>query len=125
MPMCKRCPSPTGPLTLVLSNLCIHNINSKNGREQACREIARVLKSGGKAIIGDAIHLEEYAEVFRTTGMTVEILRDGSSKTPCRGIKFWKPRISDGVGGAINYPGMRPIVAGQAKEKRGRESTKE
>ncbi len=71
----QKMPFPDGSFDVVLSNLCIHNINSKNGREQACREIARVLKSGGKVIIGDAIHLEEYAEVFRTTGMTVEILR--------------------------------------------------
>lgn len=38
---------------VVLSNLCIHNIPDKQGRDQACREIARVLKPGGIALISD------------------------------------------------------------------------
>ena len=38
----------------VLSNLYIHNIPSRQGRDQACREIARVLKPSGRAIISDS-----------------------------------------------------------------------
>jgi len=36
---------PDGEFDVVLSNLCIHNISSKNGRDKACREIARVGKT--------------------------------------------------------------------------------
>jgi ubiquinone/menaquinone biosynthesis C-methylase UbiE len=71
----QKMPFPDGSFDVVLSNLCIHNISSKNGRDQACREIARVLKSGGKAIICDAKNLKDYAEVFSNEGMKVEILR--------------------------------------------------
>ena len=71
----QKMPFPDGSFDVVLSNLCLHNIGSKNGRDQACREIARVLKSGGKAIICDAIHLKDYAEIFQKKGMRVEILR--------------------------------------------------
>ena len=68
-------PFPDGSFDVILSNLCIHNINAKAGRDLACLEIARVLKSGGKAIICDATYLNDYAEVFRNKGLTVTILR--------------------------------------------------
>ena len=35
----------------------------------ACREIARVLKSGGVALISDFTHTDEYATVFREQGL--------------------------------------------------------
>lgn len=38
---------------VVLSNLCLHNIPTKAGRAEACREIARVLKPGGVAVLSD------------------------------------------------------------------------
>ena len=38
---------------VVLSNLCLHNISNKNERDGACREINRILKPGGIAVIGD------------------------------------------------------------------------
>lgn len=44
---------PDDSFNVVLSNLCIHNIPSREGRERACREILRVLKPGGKAVIAD------------------------------------------------------------------------
>ncbi len=42
---------PDSTFDVVLSNLCIHNIPDAQGRAQACREIARVLKPGGIALI--------------------------------------------------------------------------
>jgi arsenite methyltransferase len=65
---------PDSYFDVVLSNLCIHNIRTKEGREKACREIVRVLKPGGKAIISDAFHLKDYAQVFGSEGMSTEIL---------------------------------------------------
>jgi arsenite methyltransferase len=43
----------------VLSNLCLHNIPSREGRAAACREIARLLKPGGVALISDFAHTDE------------------------------------------------------------------
>jgi len=59
---------------VVLSNLCIHNIANKKERNDACREINRILKSGGIAVIGDLFHrINEYSEIFKEEGMSVEI----------------------------------------------------
>lgn len=61
----------------VLSLLCLHNICDHTGkfdeagRLQACREIARVLKPGGSAIISDGWHVPEYATAFGTLGLRV------------------------------------------------------
>jgi ubiquinone/menaquinone biosynthesis C-methylase UbiE len=55
----------------VLSNLCLHNIHSKDGRAKACAEIARVLKPGGIAVISDLRHTNEYAAEFKKQGMEV------------------------------------------------------
>jgi arsenite methyltransferase len=58
-----------GSFDVVLSNLCIHNIPTKSGGDQACREIVRVLKRGGKAVISDFIHTADYVKVFRSAGV--------------------------------------------------------
>jgi SAM-dependent methyltransferase len=57
-----------GTFDVVLSNLCIHNIPTKEGRDRACREIIRVLKPGGKAIISDFIHTGDYLKEFKSAG---------------------------------------------------------
>jgi arsenite methyltransferase len=57
-----------GSFDVVLSNLCIHNIPTKDGRDQACSEIVRVLKPGGKAVISDFIHTGDYVKAFKAAG---------------------------------------------------------
>lgn len=57
---------------VILSNLCLHNIYDKSTRLKACREILRVLKPGGIAIISDYKLTGEYAEVMRNAGLRVE-----------------------------------------------------
>lgn len=57
-----------GTFDLVLSNLCIHNIPNKEGRDKACREIVRVLKPGGRALISDFIHTADYVKAFEGAG---------------------------------------------------------
>jgi len=57
---------------VVVSNLCLHNIEAAKGRDNACREIARVLKPGGIAVISDFKNTGDYARVFGVSGLTVE-----------------------------------------------------
>lgn len=58
---------------LVLSNLCLHNIPNAKGRATACREIARVLRPGGTAILSDFLHNGAYRAVFQAAGLQTEI----------------------------------------------------
>ncbi|MDF5713349.1 MAG: class I SAM-dependent methyltransferase [Rhizonema sp. NSF051] len=57
---------------VILSLLCLHNINDKIEREVACCEIARVLKPGGTAVISDYVNISEYAKVLAQVGLKVE-----------------------------------------------------
>jgi arsenite methyltransferase len=57
---------------VVLSNLCLHNIYDRAGRAKACREIARVLKPHGTAVISDFRHMREYVAAFKAEGLAVE-----------------------------------------------------
>jgi arsenite methyltransferase len=57
---------------VVVSNLCLHNIPSAEGRTKACREIARVLKPGGIALISDFMHTADYQKAFTQAGLQAE-----------------------------------------------------
>jgi arsenite methyltransferase len=82
-----------GSFDVVLSNLCIHNIPSTKGRDQACLEIVRVLKPGGKAVISDFIHTADYVKVFKSAG--AETTRSGMdflfTFPPLRIVEVQKP----------------------------------
>jgi arsenite methyltransferase len=56
----------------VISNLCIHNISEKEGRAQACREIARVLKPGGIAVISDFKNVDAYEKELSAARLKTE-----------------------------------------------------
>jgi len=56
---------------VILSLLCIHNIEPKEDQEKACFEIARVLKPNGTALIGDYIPTTDYAKAFTKAGLKV------------------------------------------------------
>jgi arsenite methyltransferase len=62
---------PDATFDVVLSNLCIHNISGAKGRAQACREIARVLKPGGTALISDLANTGTYQKTFAACGLKV------------------------------------------------------
>ncbi len=66
---------PDASFDVALSNLCLHNMPDREGRAQACREIVRVLKPGGTAIISDFQKTREYAAVFELAGCEVERCR--------------------------------------------------
>lgn len=57
---------------VILSNLCLHNIPDKDGRQQACREIARVLKPGGTAVLSDFKSNKLYDSSFKDLGLQTE-----------------------------------------------------
>ena len=65
----REIPFADGAFDYVLSNLCLHNIPSAEGRAAACGEIARVLKPGGVALISDFRCTQEYADAFREHGL--------------------------------------------------------
>jgi arsenite methyltransferase len=72
---------PDASFDVILSNLCIHNIPEAEGRAQACREIARVLKPGGIALISDFINTGIYQTIFASCGLKV-------SRTPFNFLTF-------------------------------------
>jgi SAM-dependent methyltransferase len=82
-----------GSFDVVLSNLCIHNIPTGEARDQACHEIVRVLKPGGKAVISDFIHTADYVKAFRSAG--AETTRSGMdflfTFPPLRIVEVQKP----------------------------------
>jgi ubiquinone/menaquinone biosynthesis C-methylase UbiE len=82
-----------GSMDVVLSNLCLHNIYEKPGRIKACREIARVLKPGGVAVVSDYKLTREYAAEFRRAGLRVEMcpLNWTSTFPPLRILLARKP----------------------------------
>ncbi len=55
---------------VIVSNLCLHNIYSKVGREAACKEIARIIKPGGTVILSDYKNNAQYANVLMDNGLT-------------------------------------------------------
>ena len=57
---------------VILSQFCIHNIDNKLEEEKACFEIARILKPGGIALIGDYIPTHDYAKYLAKAGLKVE-----------------------------------------------------
>lgn len=84
---------PDASFDIVLSNLCIHNIAGAEGRAQACREIARVLKPGGTALISDFILTGFYQKVLTAAGL--QVMRTGMNLLtfpPLRVVKAEKPR---------------------------------
>jgi SAM-dependent methyltransferase len=83
---------PDASFDVVLSNLCLHNIPDADGRTQACREIARVLKPGGTALISDFVLTGFYQKVFAASGLKVS--RTGMnllSFPPLRVVRAEKP----------------------------------
>jgi SAM-dependent methyltransferase len=64
----RQLPFPDASFDTVVSSVALHNIYDEPGRRQAIREIARVLKPGGRLLIVDIRHTHEYADELRRTG---------------------------------------------------------
>ena len=64
----RRLPFPDNSFDVVISRAAIHNIYNAPDRAAAIREIARVLKPGGQALIVDIRHLPDYCRTFAEHG---------------------------------------------------------
>jgi arsenite methyltransferase len=70
---------PDGSMDAVISSIAIHNVPDEDGRAKAIKEIARVLKPGGRLAIQD----------FRATGEYIKTLRDmGWKEVELSGLNF-------------------------------------
>ena len=63
-------PFPCDSFDVVVSNLTVHNIPDREGRDQALREMVRVLRSGGRLRLVDPPGAERYVETLRLAGGT-------------------------------------------------------
>jgi arsenite methyltransferase len=80
----------------VISMTVIHNIPSRDLRDQALRELVRVLKPGGRIAIFDLLHTSRYAEVLHQAGMEVRDLgHDLLWLLPCRSLLAKKPELGN------------------------------
>jgi arsenite methyltransferase len=60
---------PDESFDVVVSSSALHNIREKTERDQAIREIIRVLKPGGQVAIYDMKPIYEYQQIFLESGM--------------------------------------------------------
>jgi arsenite methyltransferase len=65
----QRLPFADASFDVIVSSLVLHNIPSREGRQQAVREIARVLKPGGQVAVLDLRHATDYVRVLRQCGL--------------------------------------------------------
>jgi ubiquinone/menaquinone biosynthesis C-methylase UbiE len=72
----RKLPFDENSFDVVVSSWALHNIYDRAGRDTAIREIARVLKPGGRILIIDIRHTWEYAEILRQSKMS-EVRRTG------------------------------------------------
>ena len=65
----RKLPFDDASFNVVLSSNALHNIYNADERQTAVREIARVLKSGGRVLILDVRHTNQYAATLRDAGL--------------------------------------------------------
>ena len=66
----RQLPFAAGTFDVILSSWVLHNIWGRSERERAVREIARVLKPGGRVMLLDIWYTESYAWALRQAGLT-------------------------------------------------------
>jgi ubiquinone/menaquinone biosynthesis C-methylase UbiE len=66
----RKLPFVDASFDIVVSNAAMHNLYKAEDRANAIREIARVMKPAGHALIEDIRHHRQYAAIFRQNGCT-------------------------------------------------------
>jgi SAM-dependent methyltransferase len=65
----RQLPFDANEFDVVVSSWALHNIYQREEREQALREIMRVLKPGGRVLLVDIRHAQEYAKFLNQAGL--------------------------------------------------------
>lgn len=65
----RELPFPDGTFDLIVSTWALHNIPSSEGRAKAVREIARVLRPGGRLLLVDIQYSRDYVKGLREAGI--------------------------------------------------------
>jgi len=73
----RKMPFPDASFDVVVSNVAIHNIYDREGRDATMGEIVRVLRPGGRVVIHDIRYVGDYAAALRKRGLT-DVTRVGS-----------------------------------------------
>ncbi|MEP6617724.1 MAG: methyltransferase domain-containing protein [bacterium] len=68
----RQLPFDSTSVDVVVSSLAIHNVPTAEERAQSIREIARVVKPGGRVALLDIAHVGAYAHELRVAGWTIE-----------------------------------------------------
>lgn len=91
-----RLPFADDSFDLVISNLVLHNIPSAAARRDAIDEAVRVLRPGGRIVIGDLLHTNRYRARLLELGVTDVSRRDvgwhmwwGAPFFPTRLVSGW------------------------------------
>ncbi len=87
-------PFPAASFDVVVSRAAIHNLYAAADRAAAIREIARVLKPGGRAVVADIRHHHEYARTFAENG--------------CGEVQLLDSRIAAALYAALTFGSLRP-----------------
>jgi SAM-dependent methyltransferase len=75
----RKMPFADGTFDVIVSRAAIHNLYSAGDRAAAIREIARVLKPGGLALIDDIRHFRQYGAVFMENGCDVRRINSAAA----------------------------------------------
>lgn len=67
------CDLPDAQFDVIVSLLCLHNIENPADRTSACQQIARLLKPGGQVIIGDYTATGEYVAALSAAGLHITL----------------------------------------------------
>ena len=74
----RRLPFADGTFDVIVTKEVLHNIYNAAERDTAVREIARVLRPGGRLVLADVRHTGRYAQVLRECGL-VDLRRSAES----------------------------------------------
>lgn len=82
----RQLPFADASFDVVLSNYVVHEMKTREDRERMMREVARVLKPGGRVALVDFIFTDDCVKDLTRFGVDAERVRDGL-------LSFWIPAI--------------------------------